>query len=169
MAWHEAQTSADSTPRERPHPVETSFSKKFSSHSEALGNLISSSSDAGFGVPSETAGKGFRLLSLETLSKVLCEIGRCSECGFPLTLVEDLASRKGLASTLKISCTNTACRREGKTLDPNSPDGKSLNVRSVMGMRSIGEGRAGLESFCGVMDMLPPLGTNSYSQCATSL
>lgn len=38
-----------------------------------------------------------------------------------------------------------------------------------MGMRSIGRGRAGLESFCGVMDMLPPLTSGPYSDYNQSL
>ena len=44
--------------------------------------------------------------------------------------MEDLTSRRGLVLTLKISCTNALCKREGKILDPMSSEGKSLNTRS---------------------------------------
>ena len=83
--------------------------------------------------------------------------------------MEDLSSRRGLVSTLKISCTNALCKREGKILDPMSSEGKNLNTRSVMGMRSIGRGRTSLETFCGMMDMLPPLGSTPYSRYNQSL
>ena len=39
-----------------------------------------------------------------------------------------------------------------------------MNTRSVLAMRTIGKGRAGLESFCGVMDMLPPVSTSVACQ-----
>ena len=46
--------------------------------------------------------------------------------------------------------------------DPYSQEAKSLNARSVLGMQAIGRGRASLESFCGVMDMFPPVSGPSY-------
>ena len=45
-----------------------------------------------------------------------------------------------------------------------SSEGKNLNTRSVMGIRSIGRGRTNLETFCGVMDILRPLGSTPYSR-----
>ena len=58
---------------------------------------------------------------------------------------------------LLICCTNSVCNREAFVTDPYSKESKSLNTRSVLAMQTIGKGRAGLESFCGVMDMLPPV------------
>ena len=46
--------------------------------------------------------------------------------------------------------------------DPYSKKAKSLNTRSVLGMREIGRGRNSLETFCGLMDMLPPIVGSSY-------
>ena len=65
---------------------------------------------------------------------------------------------------LMICCTNTACNKEAAISDPYSPESKSLNARAIMGMRDIGRGRSGLESFCGVMDMVPPVLPLSYQQ-----
>ena len=65
---------------------------------------------------------------------------------------------------LKISCTNTACKKEAVLSDPYSSNAKGLNTRSIMGMRSIGRGRDHLELFCGLMDMLPPVTAVSYSE-----
>ena len=74
----------------------------------------------------------------------------------PSPVREDLDTRGGLVSKLKICCTNTACNREGVISDPY--DTRSLNARSVLGMWEIGRGQAILEFFCDMMDMLPPLG-----------
>ena len=76
---------------------------------------------------------------------------------------EDLVTRRGLVSKLRICCTNTACNKEGVISDPYASDTKSLNARSVLGMRKIGRGQASLEYFCSVMDMLPPVGVAAYS------
>ena len=70
--------------------------------------------------------------------------------------------RRRLLSRLLIYCTNSACNREAFVTDPYSKVSKSLNTRSVLAMLTIGKERAGLESFCGVMDMLPPVSTSCY-------
>ena len=90
------------------------------------------------------------------------EIGKCFACRSTLTLREDLVSRRGLVSTLVICCTNSMCSKEAVVCDLCSSESKHLNTRSIMGMRQIGRGRAGLESFCGYMDMLPPVMAASY-------
>ena len=76
---------------------------------------------------------------------------------------EDLVTKRGLVSKLRICCTNTECNKEGVISDPYASDTKSLNARSVLGMQEIGIGQASLEYFCGVMDMLPPVGVAAYS------
>ncbi len=48
--------------------------------------------------------------------------------------------------------------------DPYAPDAKQLNARSVMAMQAIGRGQTSLQSFCGLMDILPPLAAHSYKQ-----
>ena len=77
--------------------------------------------------------------------------------GAPLTIIHDLAGRRGLVSDLQVSCTNTVCSTEVKISDPRSPKAKALNARSVLGMRNVGRGRNGLVSFCGLMNMLSPV------------
>lgn len=110
--------------------METASSKKLalstacSSHGEPSGDPSTPPRDAGYTVPAVSSGKGIRLIPLESLSRVLDEMCRCSVCGSPVILVEDvgLGSRKGLASSLSISCTNTKCKRKHrsrKIMDPN--------------------------------------------------
>ncbi len=73
--------------------------------------------------------------SLLRISRSVKKIGLCCECQFPLTVGEDLVSRRGLVSKLIICCTNTACNNEVALSDPYSPEAKSLNARSVLAMR----------------------------------
>ena len=55
------------------------------------------------------------------------------------------------------------CKPYSVDKDYKSKESKSLNVRSVMGMRAIGRGLSGLESFCGMMNMLPPVSAPAFS------
>lgn len=92
---------------------------------------------------------GYRLVSCERLSGAVSEIAVCSLCASPLTFEENLLVRRGLVSKLMICCTNTACKKAAVDSDPYASDAKSLNARSVLGMREIGRGRNSLVSFCG--------------------
>lgn len=65
-------------------------------------------------------------------------------------------------SAIRICCTNAECGKVSKISDPYSSQSKSLNARSVLAMREIGRGCKYMESFFGMMDMLPPVSTRSY-------
>lgn len=164
-------------PVERPTPVETASGKKLATSSrcasmsepsiEGLRSSHPSTSSANEASESnDYVGelKGYRLVSCERLSEAVTEIGVCSGCGSPLTFREDLVSRRGLVSKLMICCTSSVCNREVKISDPYASNAKSLNARSVVAMRTIGRGQASLESFCGMMDMLPPVTPASFSE-----
>ena len=71
--------------------------------------------------------------------------------------------RRGLVSKLTVCCTSTACTNNAAVSDPYVSDAKCLNARSVLGMREIGKGRNSLETFCGMMDMLPPVSIPAFS------
>ena len=101
--------------------------------------------------------KGYRLVGCERLSQAVSEVGVCSASGSPLKLKEDLVTRRGLVSKLVIGCTSSVCNKEAEITNPYSSDAKTLNARSVRVMRAIGQGQASLESYCGFMDMLPPM------------
>lgn len=160
---------------ERPTPKVTASSKAINlscpSSSDPSGGLhgaapsLPSTSNAGEPKSRDYVGEmeGNRLVSCERLSQAVSKIGICTKCEAPLTVREDLATRRGLASKLMICCTNVVCNREVAVCDPYSKESESLNTRSVMAMRAIGLGRSSLESFCGLMDMLPPVSPSSYS------
>ena len=160
-------------PDELLNPVETASTKKFAisprcpSFSGPCGHLRSishpSSSIAGESDSPEYEFemKGYRLVNCERFSQAVNKIGVCCVCLFPLTVKEDLFSRRGLVSKLLICCSNTACNNEAAVCDPYLPESKSLNARSILAVRQIG--RANLDSFCAYMDMLPPVSSGSFS------
>ena len=39
----------------------------------------------------------------------------------------------------------------------------ATNTKPVLAIRAIGKGRAGLETFCGMMGMLPPVSLRAYT------
>ena len=140
--------------------METASSKKLAISPPSC-TLLPSTSSAGESYDYVGEKAGYRLISCERLDQAPSS-HKCSVCLSPCTLEEDLATRRGLVSKLVIRCTNAACGKEVVLSDPYSQEAKSLNARSVLGMRAIGRGRASLESFCGLMDMLPPVSGPSY-------
>lgn len=166
------------TPEERPIPLETASSKKLAisrsfPSSSGPSRALQPSSTAGESEPSGSESdsepldsvkemKGYRIVDCETLGRVVSEACVCSVCTSPLVVMEVLAQRRGLVSTMKICCTNTECGKESKISDPYSPESKSFNARSVLAMREFGRGRTYMDSFFGMMDMLPPVSAPSY-------
>lgn len=93
----------------------------------------------------------------------MSDIGQCSACRFPLTIREEMNTRRG---RIGLQACNAACTNEA---DPYDSDTKSLNIRSILGMRSIGRGLTGLQSFFAWMDMIPPVSWKPYSMYVRNL
>lgn len=171
-------------PVERPVPLETASSKKLAislrSPSFATRVLRSQAapSTSSADEPSISSGmfedpeseedyryvgnlQGYRLLDCEDLIQAASGLG-CLSCGASVKLVEDLSVRRGLTSKLFYQCTNTVCKEDILLSNPYAGKSKSLNVRSVLAMRTIGRGHSGMESFCGMMDMLPPVASRIF-------
>ena len=114
---------------ERPTPVETASSKKLAISSLCLSSGEPSTSGGDLQAPQLSASSGesssvgeltgYRLIRCERLSRVVGKIGLCVACGSPLTLREDLVTRKGMVSKLMICCTNTACNKEAAISGPS--------------------------------------------------
>lgn len=153
----------DSTPAETPIPVPTASYKKLA----LSGNLPSTSTDSVSDSESyEYVGKlcGTRLIDCEEFVESLNTTGKCPNCHSPLTLSENLATKRGLVSQMNIICSDEDCDYAIKISDPYSSKAKSLNTRSVLAMRSIGRGHSSMSKFCGIMDMLPPLSKPCFSE-----
>ena len=82
-------------------------------------------------------------------------------CGSPLTVTVEPSSRRGLVTQVAICC--NICGTYALVTDPYDDDDLEMNGRSVLAMRSIGRGRAGLATFCGMMGMPPPISDSNYS------
>ena len=111
--------------------------------------------------------QGFRLVDMSLLSGLIGLLS-CFECDKKKSLYieEDDAKRKGLASYLEVKCTNDNCsfsysRYMSKGVKTNEQL-MEVNARSVYAMRGIGVGHTGLQKFCGVMNMPPPIASKSY-------
>ena len=63
----------------------------------------------------------------------------------------------------KVSVCCTVCGKKSLVTDPYCEEDLAVNSRSILGMRVIGKGRASLESFAGIMGMLPPLSKPHFS------
>ena len=82
-------------------------------------------------------------------------------CGSPLTVTVEPSSRRDLVTQVAICC--SVCGTYALVTDPYDEDDLEMNGRSVLVMRSIGRGRAGLATFCGMMGMPPPISDSNYS------
>ena len=81
-------------------------------------------------------------------------------CGSSLAVVEDRNQRRGLVSKLSICC--SVCGKSSVITDPCQKRDLETSTKFVLAMRAIGKGRAGLETFCGMMGMLPPVSQRAY-------
>ena len=82
---------------ERPIPLETASSKKLALSPEYASTRPPQPSTSSPGESYHYVGqmKGYRLVSCERFSQAVSKIGLCSVCRSPLTLREDLVSRRG--------------------------------------------------------------------------
>ena len=70
--------------------------------------------------------------------------------------------RQGLVSRIAICC--IVCGKQSLlTTDPYCAEDQTVNTKAVLAMRTIGKGRASLETFTAMMGMLPPVSKSSYS------
>ena len=63
----------------------------------------------------------------------------------------------------KISICCTICSKKSLITDPYCEEDLEENSRSVLAMRAIGQGRAGLATFTGLMGMHPPVSASNFS------
>ncbi len=102
-----AETSVEAeTPFERSVPRETASHKMFAI-SYILASFLSSGEPPGYseaaqvsGSDSPYEGKAYQLISCDSLSQAVSEIGLCSACKSTLTLRESLVSRRGIVLKL---------------------------------------------------------------------
>ena len=118
-------------------------------------------------VSSNELSSGYRFMDIQILRKVV-ELLLCPSCFLNnVKLVEHFENKKGSAINLSIECD---CGYENPFYS-STKNGKSFDVnkRFVYAMRSCGQGFAGMERFCTLMNMPKPLTKNNYSKTVVLL
>ena len=128
-----------------------------------------SSSEAFEESTEELKRKGIRLVDLSRLQELFDATTVCKICGKgPLQLTE--TGRTGLASSLTVECCDPACLASHcAPLTHKSGQVFDVNRRCVLAARSVGLGHSGLSTFCGLMNIPPPVSDNAYRKHSRAL
>ena len=142
-----------------PVPVLSFRNKKLapSTQSSASESGPSTSGSAGNEERREGAGDFCFIMNTMALHRI-AKIFQC--CGSELEVRKDFSCRRGLVAKISLSCSH--CKKEVVVIDPYRKEDVSLNSRATLDMRAIGKGRSALQTFSGVMGMLPPLCAQAY-------
>ena len=124
--------------------------------------LDSQSSEPGSSGVSDSPGN--RIINWRVLEEFVKEVRHCHR--HPLTISEDSSSRRGLVSSITVSC---VCGWFHKFTDPYDSRQLTLNAKAVLGMKLIGKGQKSLGLLCAMMDLLPGLGPRSFSTYVSKL
>ena len=114
---------------------------------------------------------GYRILDVEILSELI-QLLCCPECKTPRLTIHEVFSKKfGLASLLNVNCKcgyNTDFCTSRKCFSGGSK-AFDVNRRTIYSMRACGQGHAGLEKFCALMNIPRPMTQNSYDNIASTI
>jgi hypothetical protein len=95
---------------------------------------------------------------------------KCPECNKLVNLQFDSSKKYGLSIGLKICCSD--CEWETIFFSSAKIDKKincvgrkrfDINTRTVIAFREMGKGFSAIETFCGIMNMNPPMNKNCYN------
>ena len=150
---HNIINAEQGTTKTRRQSVVTEEDKMSSASSKKVKEVTATKSDG---------LEGFRLVDMSILRNII-GLFSCPECE------EDgcvYIGRKGLASCLQIECTNCSFSYTTYTSKRvgNNEKAMEVNIRSVYAMRRCGVGHKGLQKFCGVMNMPPPVARKNYDK-----
>ena len=132
-------------------------------HSSSMDIAVSPLVTDGASTDSICEMDGLRLIDLRDLLASVTRRANCNVCGSGLTVRESLKNRRGLCTTLILSCTNPLCTEVDDAFSDPCKHSKALNSRFILAGRMCGKGSAGLETICGVMGLPPPV----FPKCFT--
>ena len=108
-------------------------------------------------------------MDIELLSNVFhlftCPSFHCQT----ISLTEKCTKKKGVAYAFAIIFSSCDFEHEFYSSVMLQNGALDVNKRIVYSMRSIGQGHAGMETFCMLMNMPKPLTSNNYKKLRTSL
>jgi hypothetical protein len=110
--------------------------------------------------------EGNRLVDIDIFGRNLSSQLVCRHCHCDVQLIE--LKRQGLGSEYVFHCSNRRCNEQISfpsctKIPVGNTSVNSVNRRAVFAMRGIGGGRADLQTFCGIMDLPPPVLASSYN------
>lgn len=113
--------------------------------------------------------QGYRIIDISLLFQELKKSLCCEICNSEIEIIESKVS--GVSSTLSISCTKCSEINEFHTsrMIGAKQNQCEVNLRIIYGMRCVGQGLAGLERFCSIMDFPPPLSQKSYDKAVKKI
>ena len=112
---------------------------------------------------------GYRIMDVEILSDIFCELN-CPSCNTnKLKLHERLNQKKGLASLLVLNCNECDYEREFYSSQLCRDKFFDVDTRIVYAMRSIGQGYSSIEKFNALMNLPKPMAATSYEKTVSSL
>ena len=119
--------------------------------------------------------EGYRLFDMDIFQEILSAV-LCPECcNEGLTVEEDDTKRKGLANFILVKCTNcgfTLQKYTSKTVQNIGKPGMQsfdANLRSAYAFIRCGLGHRGIEKFCGMMNMPPPMARKNYDKLSNKI
>ena len=112
----------------------------------------------------------FSYVLIDTLVfiNLLSDIGRCQKCDDKLDIIHQIESKRGLCNLFKLKCRKCDwfhVMTTSRHINKDVKRGKvayDVNIRTVSAFREIGRGYAAIETFCGFMNMPPPMNKTTY-------
>lgn len=112
---------------------------------------------------SSIGGPTYRIMNIVLAFEEIERCLRCATCSGTVKIMEE--SKCGWGSKFVIECEK--CLEVGafrsSEVCEDTQNAYEVNRRSVFAMRNLGLGLAGLETFCGVMDLPPPVKQSTYT------
>lgn len=110
---------------------------------------------------------GYRLFDVNLLITFMQQNLSCKSCGDNIVVTE--SSLFGLSSKFEVTCQCSAKSFRSCTMLGRRKNIPEINRRFTYAMRMLGQGRAGMETFCCGMDLPPPIAQKSYTSTVNKI
>ena len=115
---------------------------------------------------------GYVLFDIMIFINMIKELVKCMQCGSSVIIEHNVDDKMGLCNFFTIECNHHECPWTKKVATSNFIDkhigsGKvpyDVNLRTVVAFREFGRGHTAIETFCGFMNMPPPMTSKTYQE-----
>lgn len=144
--------------KKKHHPMNRYSMENEEASTSTSAKKLKSNEDTDFEV---NASFGYRLINFVSVFSAISEVVKCKTCGGEVNFTE--TSLRGLGFKLKLNCVscepvliNSCPLINGRAYD--------VNRRIVFAFRLLGIGLAGIDKFCGIMDLPKPVFQSFYDR-----